>query len=56
MSEFAIISVIALVGWLVLVLGAYRAHRVGMQRTVIMSLIWGGSFLFLAMIFTVIGW
>lgn len=56
MTETGIVSLIAMIGWLVLVLGAYRAHRVGMQRTVVMVLIWGAIFLFVAMIFTAIGW
>ncbi len=56
MTEVGIVSLIAMIGWLVLVLGAYRAHRVGMQRTVVMALVWGSVFLFVTMIFTVIGW
>ncbi len=56
MTEFGIISLIALAGWLALALGAYRAHQVGMGRTIVMGLIWGSIFLFVAMIFTAIGW
>jgi hypothetical protein len=56
MTETEIVSLIALVGWLVLMLGAYRAHQVGMQRTIVMALIWSSIFLFVAMIFTAIGW
>jgi hypothetical protein len=56
MSEVGLVSLVSLVGWLILVLGAYRAHRVGMQRTIVMILIWGAILLFLTMVFTAIGW
>ena len=38
-------SLIALAGWLILVLGAYRAHREGGRKTLVMALAWGAIFL-----------
>ena len=55
MNSFAIISIVSLLGWMVLALGAYRAHRVGMRQTVVMALVWGAIFLLATAIFTVIG-
>jgi len=44
------------IGCLILAFAAYRGQRVGLKRTIIMGLIWGAIFLFVAMIFTAIGW
>jgi hypothetical protein len=34
------VSIIALVGWLVLAIGSYRAHRIGAGKTLVMALAW----------------
>jgi len=39
------VSLVALLGWLVLVIGAFRAHRVGSRKTIVMALAWGAIFL-----------
>jgi hypothetical protein len=49
------VSLMALAGWLVLTLGAWRAHRVGARRTVILALTWTAIFLLVAALFTAIG-
>ncbi len=55
MSETAIVSLMALTGWLVLVGGAFRAHQVGARKTIVMALAWGSIFLAVALVFTVTG-
>ncbi|GEM_PF-1350159 len=54
MSTLAVVSIISLLGWMVLALGAYRAHRVGLRQTIVMALIWGAIFLLGVAIFSVI--
>ena len=49
------VSLIALAGWLVLALSAYRARRVGARKTIVMALAWAAIFLFAAALFTAIG-
>jgi len=46
------VSVVALVGWLVLALAAFRARRVGARKTVVMALGWVAIFLLAAAIFS----
>ncbi len=55
MSTYAWVSLIALVGWLVLALGSYRAHRVGARQSVVMGLAWIGIFLLATGIFMAFG-
>ena len=55
MSGNVWVSIIALAGWLVLSLGAFRAQRVGAGKTLVMALAWGAIFLLLAGIFSVVG-
>lgn len=50
MNENGLISLVAMVGWLVLALGSYRAHRVGARKTIVMALGWGAVF---GLVFTV---
>ena len=54
MSEYAWVSLIALIGWLVLALGSYRAHRIGVRKSVVMGLAWIAIFLLVAGIFAAI--
>jgi hypothetical protein len=39
------VSLIALVGWLVLSVGAFRGHRAGGRKILVMALTWGAIFL-----------
>ena len=48
------VSVVALTAWLVLALSAFRAHRVGARRTVVMVLAWIAIFLLLAGLFSLV--
>jgi len=54
MNEYTLVSTIALVGWLILVLGAYRSHKVDASKTIRMALIWAVIFTGLAIFFTVV--
>ena len=48
------VSIVALTGWLVLALSAYRAQRVGAGKTVVMALAWLALFLLLAGVFAMV--
>lgn len=52
MSELQLVSVIALVGWLVLALSAYRAHQVGARKTIVMALAWCAIFALVSGVFS----
>ena len=54
MNEYTLVSTIALVGWLILVLGAYRSHKVDTSKTLRMALIWAAIFTGLALFFTMV--
>ena len=49
------ISLVALAGWLVLALSAWRARRVNARKTVVYALIWGAIFFAEAAAFVAIG-
>ena len=53
-SEAHWVSIIAMLGWLVLVAGAYRSHQVNMGKTIRMALIWASIFVGVALIFSLI--
>jgi len=55
MTAYAWVSVIALVGWLVLAAGSYRADRLGARKTLLMATAWLGLFLLVTGIFVVVG-
>jgi hypothetical protein len=48
------VSIVAMAGWLVLALSAYRAHRVGAKRTIVMALAWIAVFLLVAALFAAV--
>ena len=54
MSQAALISIVALAGWLVLVVGAFRARRVGARKTVVLALTWAAIFVAAALAASVI--
>ena len=55
MSEYGWVSLIALTGWLVLALGAFRAHRIGARKTIVISTAWLAVFLLVTGVFRAIG-
>ena len=55
MSEYGWVSLIALTGWLVLALGAYRGHRIGARRTIVISTAWLAIFLLVTGVFMAVG-
>lgn len=55
MNQTPWISLIALLGWLVLAIGAYRGHRLGAKKTIVMAMAWLAIFLLVAAIFTAMG-
>ena len=50
MSPAAWASLVAMLGWLVLVVGAFRTHRIGGRRALAMALAWAAIFAFAAML------
>ncbi len=55
MSGGTWVSIIALLGWLILALGAYRSRRINGRKTLTMALTWGAIFLAVAFFFTLVG-
>lgn len=55
MTGLGWVSLIALTGWLVLALSAFRAHRVGAKKALTMALTWGTIFLLVMAIFAAVG-
>ena len=55
MSEGALVSLIALLGWLVLVASSYRAHRIGARKAIVTALIWASIFIAVALVFSLTG-
>jgi hypothetical protein len=49
------ISVIALTGWLILAIGAFRSQQIGTRQTLMMALAWATVFLLVAGVFVAIG-
>ena len=49
------VSIVALAGWLILMLGAYRSYRIDTSRTIRMALIWAAIFMGVAFLFSLIG-
>jgi hypothetical protein len=54
-TEYGWVSLIALIGWLVLAFGSYRAHRVGAGKTVVMATAWLAIFLLVTGIVVALG-
>lgn len=55
MNDVNWVSIIALLGWLVLALSAFRAHRIGARKAAVMALAWAAIFLLAAAIFSAMG-
>lgn len=54
MSEYQWVSIVALAGWLILALGAFRAQRIGAGKTVVMGLAWISIFFLVAAVFSAV--
>ncbi len=52
MSEYALVSLVAMLGWLVLVAFGYRSFRVDGRKTLSMVMIWLGLFVLVILAFT----
>jgi hypothetical protein len=50
-----LVSIVALAGWLILALSAYRSHRISARKTLTYVLIWGSIFLAVAILFAAVG-
>jgi hypothetical protein len=48
------VSLVAVAGWLVLALSAYRAHQVGAKKTIVLALAWIAIFLLVAAVFAAV--
>jgi len=48
------VSIVALLAWLALAVGSFRAYRVGAKKTVVMALGWISIFFLAAAVFAVI--
>lgn len=52
MGEAQWVSLIAMLGWLALVFGAYRSYQIDTSKTIRMALIWGAIFTGTALLFS----
>lgn len=55
MSGAALVSIIALLGWLILASSAFRAHRIGARKMIVMGLTWAAIFLAVVFVFARLG-
>jgi hypothetical protein len=55
LNQVSWISLIALLGWLVLALSAFRSHRIDTRKALMMALAWATVFLLVAGVFVAIG-
>lgn len=55
MSEYGWVSIVALLGWLILAVSAWRSYQVSGKRMLTYILIWGSIFLAVAIFFSLIG-
>lgn len=55
MSPYGWVSLIAMIGWLVLALGSYRAHRIDGRTTLLWATAWLGLFMLVTGVFLMIG-
>ena len=48
------VSIVALLAWLFLAVGALRAHRIGAKKTVVLVLAWVSIFFLVAAVFSAV--
>ncbi|MGX7895281.1 hypothetical protein [Tsuneonella sp. HG222] len=54
MTTMSWVSIIALTGWLVLALSAYRSHRLSGKTMMVQGFIWASIFLLVAVVFAAV--
>ena len=54
MSEYSIVSIISLAGFLILALSALSAHRLSVRKGVILALAWAAIFAIVVLVIDVI--
>ncbi|MCB2065386.1 MAG: hypothetical protein KDE15_01950 [Erythrobacter sp.] len=54
MSDGSLVSVVALLGWLALMIASYRSYKVDTSQTVRMALIWACIFVAVAFVFSLV--
>ncbi|WP_165853480.1 hypothetical protein [Aurantiacibacter aquimixticola] len=54
MGEGQLVSIVALLGWLVLCFGAYRSYQIDTSQTIRMALMWGAIFAAVAFVFSLV--
>ena len=52
MNEFAVVQIVALVGWLIVVAGAFASFRLGWKENIRLALVWAGIFIAVALVFS----
>lgn len=50
-----LVSIVALAGWLILALSAYRSHQISGRKTLLYVLVWTSIFLAVALVFAAVG-
>ena len=54
MSDGQLMSLVAMAGWLALMLAGYRSYRINASKTLTMALIWMSIFLVVVLVFGMI--
>ena len=44
MNDYALISIVAMVGWLVLMMSSFASFKLGWSKTIQMALVWAAIF------------
>ena len=44
MNEYALLSIVAMAGWLILMMGSFASFKLGWSKTIQMALIWAAIF------------
>lgn len=55
MTEYSIVQIISLLGFLILALSALASHRLNWSKAVRMGLIWVAIFLGVGLLFSIVG-
>lgn len=50
-----LVSVVALAGWLILALSAYRSHKIPGRKTLTYVLVWASIFVAVTLVFAAVG-